>query len=264
MQQVVDLQTQLEKLNPSFQTSKKMSDKYVWMDTQQLVNELLSLKSKTTGEDIFVLREIRIGTSRKSSTVGRGKHTVKIRTAIPLESSKGEILYPEIIILNSYDGSSPLKVEVGLFRQVCSNGLCVKINDLGEIKLRHLGTPWESAQEIIKGFISQVPKVANVQKQLAATNLDGVQIIEFAKKAAKIRWEKVADDAQFEELLEAVRPEDEGSDLWTVFNRVQEKLQNGGVKLKGMKRTARAIKNVTEDLRVNQELFTLAMEFVAN
>lgn len=257
----VNLTAQLEKLNPSLQTSKKMSEKYIWMDTQQLVNELLSLKSKSTGDDIFVLREIRVGTSRKSSTVGRGKHTVKIRTAIPLESATGEILYPEIIILNSYDGSSPLKVEVGLFRQVCSNGLCVKIHDLGEIKLRHMGTPWESAQEIIKGFIAQVPKVANVQKQLASTNLDGIQIVEFAKRAAKIRWEKITEDAEFEELLEAVRPEDEGTDLWTVFNRVQEKLQNGGVKLKGMKRSARPIKNVTEDLRVNQELFELAMEF---
>lgn len=249
----------LADLNPNLQTSKEMSKRYVWMDTQELVTNLLSLKSK--GEDVFELRSIQGKKSRKQNTEGRGIHIVRLRTTRSFEMD-GEILYPEIVIKNSYDGSCPLICELGIFRLVCTNGLVIKSKDLGGIKIRHTGTPWEAVHDIVKGLASNLPKMMSVQQQLAHTNLDQVQIVEFARKAAKIRWEKVAEDAEMEELFTAIRPEDEGQSMWKVFNVVQEKLLQGGVKLEGMRRTGRKVRNANEDLRINQELFELAMEYV--
>lgn len=245
-------------LNPALQTTKQMSRRYVQMDTRNIIDELLALKS-SDGSNVFELRDIKYKKTQKQSALGRGIHLVRVKMARAYVMD-GETLYPELIIKNSYDGSSALQVEMGIFRLVCTNGLVVKAKDFGSIHVRHTGTAFEAVQDMIRGMIKNLPKFMEVQRAMQLTELSGIQIQEFAKKAAKIRWD-VAEDAQFESLLETVRPEDNGSSLWKVFNVVQEKLLTGGVKLSGMKRTARRVKAASEDLRINSELFELAMEY---
>lgn len=43
---------------------------------------------------------------------------------------------PEIILLNSHDGSSSYQMLLGLFRQVCANGL-IYVDVLGEVRVLH-------------------------------------------------------------------------------------------------------------------------------
>ena len=66
-----------------------------------------------------------------------------------------------------------------------------------------------------------------------------------------------------DELLAVERPEDAGDSLWTVFNRVQEKLVTGKFcyKMGAKLRKARAIKNFNQDLKLNEQLWELAEEF---
>lgn len=246
----------LEAINPALQTTKEMSKRYVWMDSRELVNNLLSLKSR--GEEVFELRSIKGRKTKKGA--GRGKHIIRVRMKQPFNID-GEVLFPEIVITNSYDGSSPLSVNLGIYRQICTNGLCVQTKDLGSFKIRHTGTTWDAVQDMLRGMAANLPKFSEAYRLLASTNMTDTQIHEFAKKAAKLRWDKVSEDATFEELVTPLRPEDEGSSLWKVFNVVQEKLVNGGVKLEGMRRTGRKLTNASEDLRINTELFELAMEY---
>lgn len=248
----------LDQLRPELQTSKQMSKRYVWMDTAAIVENLLSLKSK--GEQVFELRSIQGKKSRKAQLAGRGIHIARVKMCKSYEID-GETLFPELVIKNSYDGSCPLIVEMGVFRLVCTNGLTIKSKDLGGIKIRHMGTPWEAVFEIVKGMAAQLPKFVEVQQRLAQKELTNVEIRDFAKKASRIRWEKVSEEAEFEMLLATERPEDEGTNMWKVYNVVQEKLMLGGVKLEGMKRTGRKVSNASEDLRINQELFELALSY---
>lgn len=250
---------QLSDLAPSLQTSKEMSSRYVWMDTTEIVNNLLSLKSK--GEEVFELRSIQGKKTRKANTAGRGIHIVRIR----MKKSyiiDGDTLFPELVIKNSYDGSCPLIVEMGVFRLVCTNGLVVKSKDFGSLKIRHTGTAWDAVFDMVKGMAAALPKMIDMQQQIAAVNLNKMQITEFAAQAVKIRWKNVPEDAEFEMLTNPTRPEDEGGSLWKVFNVVQERLIHGGIKLDGMKRVGRKVSNANEDLRINQELFELAMQYV--
>ena len=56
---------------------------------------------------------------------------------------------------------------------------------------------------------------------------------------------------------------EEKNNLWGVFNMVQENLINGGVhgrSASGRRTTTRGVKSVTEDLRLNKALWTLAAE----
>ena len=66
------------------------------------------------------------------------------------------------------------------------------------------------------------------------------------------------------ELIAVERTEDSGNSLWTVFNRVQEKLITGGCSYKmGAKmRKARAVKNFSQDLKINEALWELAEEYI--
>ena len=65
------------------------------------------------------------------------------------------------------------------------------------------------------------------------------------------------------ELLKPTRKEDSGSDLWSVFNVIQEKILDGDFNYNAgnKSRKARKIKNFSQDLKVNKELFALALEF---
>jgi len=68
-----------------------------------------------------------------------------------------------------------------------------------------------------------------------------------------------------DKLLEPTRPEDKGTDLWSVFNVIQEKIIDGdftymiGTRI----RKARKVKNFKQDMEINQKLFATAAEFMA-
>ena len=64
-------------------------------------------------------------------------------------------------------------------------------------------------------------------------------------------------------FIEPVRKEDEGNDLWSVFNVVQEKLIEGDFDytIGGKARKAREIKNFKQDMKINKELFELALDY---
>ena len=66
------------------------------------------------------------------------------------------------------------------------------------------------------------------------------------------------------ELLEPTRKEDEGNDMWSVFNIVQEKIVHGMFDMYGVNgkvRKARKIQNFRQDTKVNQELYNLALNY---
>ena len=44
---------------------------------------------------------------------------------VKIEISKGDMMNPEIIIKNSYDGTSQVHILSGAFRLVCSNGMII-------------------------------------------------------------------------------------------------------------------------------------------
>ncbi len=253
------LHEQLELLDPS-KCDKQMSRHYKTYNTKKMVEMLLALTSK--GEQVFELRQIQMKkSSKKTTALGRGVHVVKLKTIKPFDIG-GEMQHPEIVIMNSYDGLSLLKIYCGIFRICCSNGLVIKTKDFGEARIRHMKTEEDIVMEIATGFAKNASKAINLQQRLVGTTLNPIQIQNFAKAAAKLRWDRIAEDCDFEDLIKVERVEDEGNDVWKVYNRIQEKLMKGGVKLEGMKRTAKPLTNAQKDIWVNEELFSLAMSYL--
>jgi hypothetical protein len=190
---------------------------------------------------------------------------------VVIHGNDNDTVYPQILVTNSHDGKNSFQFTAGLFRLVCSNGLVIAAEQFADKKIRHVGYSFEEVQAIVSELVDQLPVTVEVMNKFKSTILSQEQKVEFAKKAIETRFDKVNENQDIvkdyglniEDILKPTREEDEGDDLWNVFNVLQEKVIDGdfeyisGVKL----RKARRIKNFKQDLKINQELYEIASQF---
>jgi Domain of unknown function (DUF932) len=169
---------------------------------------------------------------------------------------------PRILFINSHDGSTAATAMAGLFRLVCSNGLIVG-NVVSTERKVHTG---ESADELIARMQNLARNTAPTFDKIAKWSrieLSATQRNDFARFAVQLRN---GDAGRFEaeDVLSTRRGEDEGNDLWRVFNRVQENLVVGGiagVSRNGRRTHAMPLKEVGANVGFNAKLWRLAEEF---
>jgi len=250
---------QVKNAAPSiFQTKQKanLSEHYVHIPTDKVITDMIQLGWKPC-------QAVEIK-ARKKSTKGYQRHMIKFfNPDIVIEGANGDNVYPQILLTNSHDGLSSFKFQIGLFRLVCSNGLVVMDTSYGDFKLRHMGYTFEELQQKVSDAVGSFPGLVQKINEFQNIELSDWQVKKFAEKAALVRF---GDNVKvnIDELLKVDRVEDSGNSLWEVFNRVQEKLINGdcsytmGAKV----RKARAIKNFSMDLKINEALWELAEEYV--
>jgi len=154
-----------------------------------------------------------------------------------------------------------------LYRLVCSNGLVIADTQFEAVKMRHMGYTFEDLQEKIKEMVEKLPLTVESMNKMKAQEMEQEQILQFAKEAINTRFKK--DELNrikidFDQLLQPTRKEDEGTDLWSVFNVVQEKIIDGDFEYRagGKVRKAREIKNFKQDMKINKELFDIALSYV--
>ena len=168
---------------------------------------------------------------------------------------------PRMLFTNSHDGSSSANVLAGVFRFVCSNGLVVGTT-LAKVSVRHSG---DAAADLIHRMQQLAKNTHQLYQSIdswSRKELTRAQRNEFARFAAQLRW---GDAGRFEpeELLRVRRPDDDGGDLWTVFNRVQENTVRGGIEglsRSGRAATSRPLSDITRTLDYNSQLWALADE----
>jgi len=235
------------------------SEKYAHIPTNQIIHDMEKL-----GWGVVDAKQVR---ARKGE--GYQKHLVVFRNNnIVIEGTDGDSAYPQVLLTNSHDGKNAFTFTAGLFRMVCENGLVICSKEFENLKIRHYGYNFEELTNVINSMVEKLPLTVESMNRFKRKQLVKTQIEEFAKKAAAIRFG--ADQLNnitidYDKLIEPTRPEDQGNDLWSVFNVVQEKLVHGmfeytsGNKL----RKARKIKNFKQDLDLNAKLYELAVEYAA-
>ena len=235
------------------------SEKYAHISTYQIIQDMEKL-----GWGVVDAKQVR---ARKDE--GYQKHLVVFRNNnLVIEGTDGDSAFPQVLLTNSHDGKNAFTFTAGLFRMVCENGLVICSKEFENLKIRHYGYDFEELKNVIGTMVEKLPLTVESMNQFKKKKLRKEQIAEFAKKAAAIRFgaeqlENITID--FDDLVTPTRPEDNGDDLWSVFNVVQEKLVHGmfeytaGTKL----RKARKIKNFRQDLDLNAKLYELAVEYAA-
>jgi hypothetical protein len=253
---------EIEKSCPAALTQKqssKLSHIYRFIPTTEVVDIL--------GEQGWVPTQA-VQTKTRNGYEGNipyKKHMIRFRNKNNDTMSKniGDT-HPEIVLTNSHDGSSSFKFHVGLFRLVCSNGLVVADKTFDEFRVMHKGFQKVEVLKAISMATEKIPQIVGSVQGMMSKVLSKTQQYDFAKTAAERRWgeDKMIDINQ---MLQVRRTEDSGDDLWSVFNRVQENMLQGGIltitpKENGKVRNSRsrAIRSIDQNLEVNKMLWTLS------
>lgn len=197
----------------------------------------------------------------KTRIPGKGeftKHVIRFRNIWNLRNTTDEI--PEIVLVNSHDGSSAYKLMMGIFRLVCGNGLIIASSMVNEISVRHIGVKSLPQQviDISHEIIKETPAVMTAIGDWKAIELSPVQQEAFASSALELRDSTI--QLSPEQILRPRRSSDNKPNLWNTFNNVQENIIKGGnvgKNTSGRLRHTRGIKSVKEDIRLNRALWLL-------
>jgi hypothetical protein len=178
-------------------------------------------------------------------------------------------VFPQILLTNSSDGKNAFTFRAGLFRLVCENGLVVSTQDFANMRIRHYGYKFENLKATITNIVEKLPLTVASMNKFKQIQLNKKQIIKLAKEALNIRFGEVEMNritVDWNEFVKPTRREDEGTDLWSVFNVVQEKVLEGDFNYVAGNRSrkARKIKNFNQDMELNSRLYELATTYCPN
>jgi len=233
---------------------EKMSDKYRFIPTIDVVEKLL--------ENGFIPAKASENRVRTKGKAGFAKHAIRFRHSNMLPQVGEHV--PEIILVNSHDGSSAFQISAGIYRLVCKNGLTVG-SDHMSVRTRHSGDIGDVIDGVFQ-VVEEFPEVVRSFHEWQGITLTTDQQLAFARAARSLRWESdEGHNYPIHEgrLLQPRRPEDASKDLWSTFNVVQENIIKGGMFARGSdgrSRRARPVKSVNEDQRLNKALWILAAE----
>ena len=266
---------EIKEMAPSVFTtngSKDTSDKYTHIPTDRVIRDL-----EVLGWKVADVKEV---AARKEDNKGFQKHLVVFRNEdVVITGEDGDTVYPQILLTNSHDGKNSFKFQAGLFRMICENGLVIADESFEDYSIRHMGYDFEALQSLITEMVSNLDLTVESMNKMKQIELDEEQQLELAKKLLDIRLEGTGnayDDYQPKSINYSQRKEDNGVDLWSVFNRQQENIIEGNfryfngekyakyenVNMEYLGRNARPIKNFKQDMDVNKKMFAAALELV--
>lgn len=251
-----------EKANSIFASkgAESTSEKYSHIPTYKVIEDMALL-----GWSVTDCKEVK---ARKG--IGFQKHLVMFRNNdIVINGADGDNVFPQILLTNSSDGKNAFTFKAGLFRLVCENGLVISTQDFANLKIRHMGYDFNELSKTITGIVEKLPLAVESMNKFKQTQMVESQIIDFAKKALTVRFgseEMNRITIDYNTFIAPTRSEDRGSDLWSVFNVIQEKVLDGdftyGFSTKIRK--ARRIKNFNQDIELNSKLYELATTYCLN
>ena len=231
--------------------SPKLTNKYEFVPTNEVM-------------EMFDREGWQLSSVKQSGKGIHGVHELKYRNG---QLPKVGDTVVEAIIRNSHDGSATFSMGAGLFRLVCSNGLTVPTSVAEKFSLRHNHFSLDEVKGLAENFSKKLPRIEESVSKMMEKELTEKEKLRLIKRAVEIRWAvgSAPESIDVSDLLTPFRPEDEGSDLWTVFNVIQEKMMKGGFSYKtprGRTTKLRGIKSIQASNRLNTKLWEAAEELV--
>lgn len=257
---------QLRSLAPSIFAETRhesRSERYTYIPTSEIVTGMR--------DNGFVPVYAKQGVSRVPGKADFTKHMIRFRPAgEPVTARRIGGLYPEVVVVNSHDGTSTYNVMAGLLRLVCLNGMLTSDRELSSVKVPHKG---DILGQVIEGsftVIEESRKAIEVADHWAGVPLNREETMIMAEAAHVLRFAdpvtgELDTPVQADQLLTARRNEDHGNDLWRVTNRIQENAIRGGLRAMGQdannrtrRSTTREVRGIDADVKLNRALWHLS------
>jgi hypothetical protein len=219
---------------------------------------------------------------RSRKTMGLSEHSAHLlafSNAHDVDTASD--IRPEIVLYNSHDGTSSVKLFAGAYRFICSNGIVA--GEGFNATAYHSRKALSGFEDMLRNIVGNITPMMDKIEALRQRTLNEDERFELAKQAVMKRWSlfdntvsgatikrgSYADDTTISNVLGLQRAEDAGIDAWTTFNRIQENVLRGNAFVKSVtgadgdtiirQRKARPITNITEHVRINSELWDLAV-----
>jgi hypothetical protein len=168
------------------------------------------------------------GTARSTKNSATAAHVVRLRHP-ELPQIRGNVL--EALLMNSHDGTTAFRMELGIFRFACANGLVVSTATAGTVRLIHSRLSIDNVVEAARKMIAEAPKAADAIDRWSTITVDDPTARQMARRCAIERWGHRLADLDTDRMVRSRREEDGDCDLWTTFNRVQESVVRGGFRV---------------------------------
>jgi len=250
---------QLRDIVPSVFAADKhesRSDRYAYIPTCDVLQGLMN-----EGFEVFMAAQ---GKSRIPGKAEFTKHILRMRhrSQVTVEGHS-----PEILLLNSHDGTSCYRMISGVFRFVCANGMVHGDVD-HDVRVRHSGDPRD---EVIEGAYRILDHNGEVMRQVGDWAETFMSPAHQTALAAGMLAYKYGTEEETGESLAPVSPQavlqprrydDKGDSLWLTFNRLQENLMKGGIHGRNPETrrrvTTRPVTGVDSDMKLNRALWVMA------
>lgn len=260
---------QIAKLAPSAlatQAHSSRSERYVYIPTIDVIKHMMS-----KGFQPFKAMQsmTRIDDKRNFT-----KHMIRFRHQDVTMQVNGS--FPEVVLINAHDGTSRYKLIAGIFRLVCANGMVIAESTTGCVSVQHSGNILDNVVEGSYTVIENAQKSLNAVREWSHLQLTDGEQHAFASAAHTLRFADSDGNVNTPftpaQLLTPRRSEDYATDLYTVFNRVQENATKGGLFARTQARMeegtfhpsrrvrTREIKSIDGDVKLNRALWQLGEE----
>jgi hypothetical protein len=232
---------------------EEVSAKYTFIPTTKVLTGLIDAG--------FVPVEARQARTVRGSSA-HALHAVRLRRTYEEIALCDAV--PEILLWNSHDGSSAYHLRMMLFRAVCTNGLVVSQGAFPSVAVAHRGNVVEEVVTGAIGISRRFDLLADQVERMERRRMLKDEQLQFAERALAFRFpEPQSCGVEPAQLLTIRRSEDLADNLYTVLNRVQEHLVNGGLHRRtetGRLTRTRRLSSIRNGVRLNSQLWDLATE----
>lgn len=160
-----------------------------------------------------------------------------------------------VIVDNSHDGSSSMKVRIGILRLVCSNGLMIGTDLVSPYVIRHTGNIDEKVAGLKHYMVCSVEKILECYNRLNQIILSDIETESLMRAFWMVRFGTLDNYRPFDRVR---RSEDQMNTAWIVYNRLQERIMGNELVSR-----SRRITSLTRQVDLNTELFNQVLKVVA-
>jgi hypothetical protein len=239
-------------IHSSFRDEQLIKSKLYTINTQDILNPLMD-----SGWNIDGIAEKRKGKNGQVT-----QHFIKLtHPDLNLNVKSKNEGKSQLSISNKVCGSSPLEIDLGVYRQVCSNGMWA-MDSAWVNNISHTKYSFDNLSSIISSTVSNIDVFLGKLNKMANVDLNIDEMNNLAERAAHLRFGNKVERRVIDQLLIVRRNEDRDNDLYTVYNRIQEGLIKNNMLVDIYGKPLSGINNIKEDIEINKQLFQLVEEYV--
>jgi hypothetical protein len=239
-------------IHPNFKNDQLIKSKPYTINTYDLLNPLMD-----SGWNIDGVAE-----KRKNKNGQVMQHFVKLtHPDLKINIKTKNECKSQLSISNKICGSSPLKMDLGVYRQICSNGMW-GMDTAWENNITHSKHSFDNLPNIIYSTVSNINMFLDKLNKMANVDLSKDKMDDLAERAARLRFGKNVERHIIDQLLLVRRNEDKDNDLYTVYNRVQEGLTKNNILIDLQGKPLSGVNNINDDITINNQLFQLVEEYI--